>query len=174
MIDLLSPEELDVLSQQEQDEYWMRYCFCLAARGAELGEVPVGAVLVQDNRLLAEAFNQPIGRNDPCAHAEILVLREGGQQLENYRLSNTCLYVSLEPCSMCAGALVHARVERLVYGASEPKAGAIESKANFLNNDYLNHRVNCLGGVLAQEASEQLSAFFKRRRKEKKATKLEG
>ncbi|WP_299976174.1 tRNA adenosine(34) deaminase TadA [uncultured Pseudoteredinibacter sp.] len=168
----MSPEELHSLSQQEQDQYWMRYCLRLAEQGAQLGEVPVGAVLVQNNRLLAEAFNQPIGRCDPCAHAEILVLREGGEKLKNYRLSNTSLYVSLEPCSMCAGALVHARVERLIYGASEPKAGAIESQANFLGSDYLNHRVSCVGGVLAQEASEQLSAFFKRRRKEKKAAKL--
>lgn len=168
----LGPESIAELSQLEQDEYWMRRCMALAEKAADAGEVPVGAVVVHDHQLIAEAFNQPISTHDPCAHAEILALRSAGQAIKNYRLSDCTLYVTLEPCSMCAGALVHSRVARLVYGATEPKAGAIESQTEFLNSEFLNHRLEWQGGVLAEETSAQLSAFFKRRREQKKASKL--
>ncbi|MBB6523265.1 tRNA adenosine(34) deaminase TadA [Pseudoteredinibacter isoporae] len=171
MNEVLDSEALAELSQLEQDEYWMRRCMSLATKAAEAGEVPVGAIIVHEHQLIAEAFNQPISTNDPSAHAEILVLRSAGQVLKNYRLSNCTLYVTLEPCSMCAGALVHSRISRLVYGATEPKAGAIESQVEFLNSEFLNHRLEWQGGVLAEETSAQLSDFFKRRRAQKKADK---
>ncbi|GAA6153097.1 tRNA adenosine(34) deaminase TadA [Pseudoteredinibacter isoporae] len=168
---VLSREDIAKLSPLEQDEYWMRHCMVLAEQAADAGEVPVGAVVVRDHELIAEAFNQPISTHDPCAHAEIMALRKAGQTVENYRLSDCTLYVSLEPCSMCAGALVHSRVSRLVFGATEPKAGVIESQGEFLNSPFLNHHLEWQGGVLAKETSAQLSDFFKRRRAQKKANK---
>ncbi|MFB9886804.1 tRNA adenosine(34) deaminase TadA [Balneatrix alpica] len=155
-----------------QDEYWMEQAMQLAAQGAAAGEVPVGAVLVDEQgRCLAQAFNAPISRHDPCAHAEILVLREAAAKLGNYRLTGTTLYVTLEPCSMCAGALVHARVQRLVFAAREPKAGAVCSRAALLDAPYLNHQVQWQEGVLAEACSQQLSAFFQQRRAAKKQAK---
>lgn len=165
---------IDALPQNEQDEYWMRHCLVLANKAAAAGEVPVGALVVRDNILVAEGYNQPISCHDPCAHAEIEALRQAGSTLENYRLSDCILYVSLEPCSMCAGAIVHSRISRLVYGAREPKAGVIDSQTQFFNSDFLNHRPAWSGGVLAAQASTQLSSFFKQRRMQKKADKLSG
>ena len=151
---------------EEQDEYWMRHCISLAEKAAALQEVPVGAVLIKDNELIAEGWNQPIGSHDPTAHAEIVALRRAAEQLGNYRMPATTLYVTIEPCAMCAGALIHARVGRLVYGASEPKAGAIDSTIRLLDQAHLNHRVEYHGGVLADECGAQLSRFFKARRAE--------
>jgi tRNA(adenine34) deaminase len=155
----------------ERDSKWMRYALALAAQGEALGEVPVGAVLVRDEEILGEGFNQPITAHDPTAHAEIIALRMAAQRVGNYRLPGTTLYVTLEPCTMCAGALVHARIERLVYGTTEPKAGAIASQSQLLDKGFLNHRVNYVGGVLVQECQHQLSHFFRVRRAQLKAAR---
>jgi tRNA(adenine34) deaminase len=138
-----------------------------AARGAQAaGEVPVGAVLVQGDRLLSVAANRPIGAHDPTAHAEIEVLRAGGKALESYRLSGTTLYVTLEPCVMCASAIVHARVARVVFGAWDPKAGAAGSTTDVFAMPHQNHRVDVFGGVLVEECGQLLSSFFVARRNE--------
>ncbi len=149
------------------DEHWMQRALELALQAQAQDEVPVGAVVVHDNKIVGQGFNQQIGQNDPSAHAEIIALRDAALNLKNYRLPNTTLYVTLEPCSMCAGVLVHARVERLVFGAYEPKAGVIESKANFLHEPFLNHHVSAEGGVLQEQCSELLSAFFQNKRAKK-------
>jgi tRNA(adenine34) deaminase len=145
----------------------MRHALELARRAAAQGEVPIGAVLVntaaRSDEVLGEGFNRPIGAQDPTAHAEVQALREAGARLGNYRLPGTTLYVTLEPCMMCAGALVHARVQRLVYGAREPKAGAVDSHA-LLDQAWLNHDVDVTSGVLAQECADLLRAFFAARR----------
>jgi tRNA(Arg) A34 adenosine deaminase TadA len=148
----------------EQDLVWMRRALELAKQGAAAGEVPVGAVLVLNNEIVAEGFNQPILNKDPSAHAEIQALRAGAQALDNYRLLNTTLYVTLEPCMMCAGAMVHARINRLVYAALDPKAGAVVSKMQLLDQPFLNHRVVHEGGVMAEECGGLLSGFFRGRR----------
>ena len=136
-----------------------------AARGAEAaGEVPVGAVLVQADTVLAVAANRPIGAHDPTAHAEIEALRAGGRALGSYRLGGTTLYVTLEPCAMCAGAMVHARVRRLVFGATDPRAGAAGSVINIVQHPALNHRIECAPGVLADKCGAQLREFFAGRR----------
>jgi tRNA(adenine34) deaminase len=147
------------------DERWMHRALEMAAEGAAAGEVPVGAVLLDaGGRLLAEGWNRPLGTCDPTAHAEVVVLRSAGMRLGNYRLPGTTLYVTLEPCVMCVGALVHARVARLVYGAPDPKTGAIESVFRLLEGDFHNHRVEVTGGVLAAECGARLRAFFRARR----------
>ncbi|HET7370054.1 MAG TPA: tRNA adenosine(34) deaminase TadA [Gammaproteobacteria bacterium] len=146
------------------DEAFMRRALELAERAETDGEVPVGAVLVKDGEIVGEGWNHPIGAHDPTAHAEIAALRAGAQALANYRLPGTTLYVTLEPCAMCAGAIVHARVARLVFGATDPKAGAAGSIANIFGLPQLNHRVAVEGGVLAAEASAQLRQFFAARR----------
>ena len=149
----------------------MKRAFELAAQGEELGEVPVGAVIVCDGEILGEGFNQPISSHDPTAHAEIIALRQAAQQLQNYRLVGASIYVTLEPCTMCVGALVHARIARLIFGTTEPKAGAVVSKSQLLDNDYFNHRVSYRGGVMAQECQHQLSHFFAARRQQKRQEK---
>lgn len=137
-----------------------------AARGAEAaGEVPVGAVLVRGDDVLAVAANRPIAGHDPTAHAEIEALRAGGRSLESYRLGGTALYVTLEPCVMCASAIVHARVDRLVFGAWDPKAGAAGSTLDVFSMPHMNHRVDVFGGVLMDECGQLLEAFFSARRK---------
>jgi tRNA(adenine34) deaminase len=146
------------------DELYMRRALQLAACGEAEGEVPVGAVVVHEGRVVAEAWNRPISLCDPTAHAEILALRAAGQALENYRLPGAALYVTLEPCAMCAGAMVHARIARLVYGAADPRVGAVDSHADLLRAAGLNHRVEVTGGVLASECSAMLQAFFRARR----------
>ena len=148
----------------ELDELYMRRALELAACGEAEGEVPVGAVLVHEGRVLAETWNRPISLADPTAHAEILALRAGGEALGNYRLPGTTLYVTLEPCAMCAGAMVHARIARLVYGAADPRAGAVDSTVGLLRTPGLNHRVSVTGGVLGPECSARLQAFFRARR----------
>ncbi len=147
------------------DEAWMARALELAGRAEAEGEVPVGAVLVRDGMMLAEGWNRPIADNDPTAHAEIRVLRQAAARLGNYRLPPGCvLYVTLEPCAMCAGAMVHARLGRLVFGAFDPKTGAAGSIFNIVANERLNHRVEVRGGVLAGPCGERLSRFFQRRR----------
>lgn len=149
---------------QADDERWMRHALALAQRAQDEGEVPVGAVLVRDGEILGEGWNRPIGTHDPSAHAEMMALRAGAQAARNYRLGGSTLYVTLEPCVMCAGAIVHARVTRLVYGAADPKAGAVHSLYDVIAQPRLNHVTQWTGGVLAGECGEQLRAFFRARR----------
>ena len=146
-----------------------------AQQAAVENEVPVGAVLVDaDNQLIAAGYNRPITRHDPTAHAEVVVLREAAQKIENYRLVDTTLYVTLEPCVMCVGAMIHARVKRLVYGATEHKTGAIESRTNLLEQALFNHKIIVQSGVLAEPCANILSDFFARRRVQKKSRNSAG
>lgn len=147
-----------------RDEFWMRHALQLADNAAAQGEIPVGAVLVQQNQLIAQAWNQPIQLLDPTAHAEIVAIRAGAQVLQNYRLLDTTLYVTLEPCVMCAAALIHARVKRVVFGAYDLKAGAAGSRFDVLRDTRHNHQIDCIGGVLAEECGEQLRQFFQGKR----------
>ncbi len=143
----------------------MHHALLLADRAEQAAEVPVGAVLVHDDEILAEAWNQPIGQNDATAHAEINAIRMASQKIGNYRLpSNTSLYVTLEPCAMCAGAIIHARIARVVFAAFDAKSGGAGSVFDILGTDKLNHKVEVLGGVLEQLASEKLRSFFRQRR----------
>ncbi len=160
-------ENNPVLEQNKEqlDELWMRQALRLAHKAAQLGEVPVGAVLVKDNQLLAEGWNQPIAGHDPTAHAEIMAIRRAAQVEQNYRLPGTTLYITIEPCSMCAGAIVHARIERVVFGAIEPRAGAAGSVLNLLQNSQFNHQVEVQSGILAEECGQVLKDFFRSRRK---------
>ena len=146
------------------DESYMRRALELARQAQTAGEVPVGAVLVHDGGIIAEGWNQPIRGNDPSAHAEMIALRAAGQALASYRLLDTTLYVTLEPCPMCAGAMVHARVRRLVFGAPDPRAGAAGSVFNVVQHPALNHRIEFTSGVLAEECGSLLREFFLARR----------
>jgi tRNA(adenine34) deaminase len=146
------------------DEKWMRHALALAQRAAEAGEVPVGAVVVRNDALIGEGWNQPIGSHDPSAHAEMVALREAARRVENYRLPESTLYVTLEPCVMCAGAIIHARVQRLVFGAWDPKAGAVSSVYDVVANPRLNHRLDWTGGVLEDQCGLLLRDFFRARR----------
>ncbi len=148
----------------ETDQHWMRHALTLARRAEAEGEVPVGAVLVKDDAMIGEGWNQPIGLHDPSAHAEMLALRKAGSALQNYRLTDTTLYVTLEPCVMCAGAILHARLARVVFGAYDPKAGAVSSVYDVLTVPRLNHRLSCEGGVLEQDCAGLLKDFFRARR----------
>ncbi|WP_459206559.1 tRNA adenosine(34) deaminase TadA [Pseudomonas sp. MLB6B] len=149
---------------RSRDQDFMRLALDLAAQGAALGEVPVGAVLVQDGEVVGAGFNRPILDSDPSAHAEMVAIRAAAHAAGNYRLPGSTLYVTLEPCSMCAGLIVHARIARVVFGASEPKAGVVQSQGRFFDQLFLNHRVLVEGGVLGEACGEVLSAFFKARR----------
>lgn len=146
------------------DEYWMQQAIELAHRAESEDEVPVGAVIVKDNKLIAEGWNHPIQSHDPSAHAEMVAIRAAGDFLQNYRLTGTTLYVTLEPCSMCVGAMIHARISRLVFGAYDPKTGAAGSAFNLLSSDKHNHVVTVSGGVLEQSCREILQTFFRNRR----------
>ncbi len=146
------------------DELWMQEALRCAQRALEAGEVPVGAVVVCDGKLVGRGWNQNISDSDPTAHAEIMALREAGANLGNHRLGGCDLFATIEPCAMCAGALVHARVRRLIYGADDPKAGAVHSVLQVLNHPGLNHKVELRGGVLAGKCSEILQDFFRTRR----------
>lgn len=148
----------------DRDEFWMQHALKLAEIASQNGEVPVGAVLVLNDEVIGEGFNCPISMNDPTAHAEIVAMRQAAQKINNYRLINTTLYVTLEPCIMCAGAMVHARIKRLVYGAEDQKAGAITSMAHMLNLPYLNHHVEHVGGLMRESCGMILSRFFQARR----------
>lgn len=152
------------LTYMLDDSYWMEQALVLADKAAASDEVPVGAVVVLDGEVIGRGFNQPISGCDPTAHAEIMALRDAARRLGNYRLPGATLYVTLEPCSMCAGALVHTRIKRLVYAASEPKAGVAASRAAFFQSDFLNHRVLVTGGVMAEAAADKLREFFRQRR----------
>lgn len=143
------------------DHYWMSQALQQAKLAWQQGEVPVGAVLVKDEQLIAKAYNQPISHCDPSAHAEINVLRKGAKKLENYRLIGTTLYVTLEPCIMCLGAMLHARISRLVYGAADPKVGAVKNLSSIVN---VNHRMKIESGICNAEASQLLRDFFRTRR----------
>lgn len=153
-----------LLDGLEQDQKWMRYALQLAQKAAIQGEIPVGALIVRDEQCLAEGWNQPISRHDPTAHAEIVALRQAGQYLKNYRLLETTLYITLEPCVMCAGAIIQARVKRVVFGAYDPKLGAAGSRFDILRDTRHPHRLECVAGLLAKECSQCLTDFFKSRR----------
>lgn len=146
------------------DERWMRHALAAAQQAATAGEVPVGAVLVREGKLLAAAGNAPIGLHDPTAHAEVLVMRAAAAQLADYRLGGTTLYVTLEPCAMCAAAMLHARVERVVFGAWDPRVGAVGSRLNLFQMPGQNHRIDFIGGVLATECGAVLKRFFAAKR----------
>lgn len=147
-----------------RDNHWLQHAIKLAQRAEAEGEVPVGAVLVLNDEVVAEGWNRPISKSDPTAHAEIVALREAAQRFGNYRLLDSTLYVTIEPCVMCVGAMVHARVKRLVYGADDPKAGAVRSAFKILQSDQFNHRVEYDCGILAEECGGLLSEFFAKRR----------
>ena len=146
------------------DEAWMRYAFRLAQRAEQQGEVPVGAIVVKEDRCIAEGWNASIATHDPTAHAEMVALRQAGLALENYRLCDATLYVTLEPCVMCMGAISHARIKRLVFGAFDPKRGAVCNALSLTDASFLNHRISWVGGVLEIECSELLRDFFRARR----------
>ncbi len=148
-----------------EDEYWMTRALRFAERGGSGGEVPVGAVVVHNGRLIGAGFNRPISATDPTAHAEIMALRAAAVGVGNYRLPGATLYVTLEPCMMCAGALIHSRISRLVYGASEPKAGVVVSHP-LLDSAWLNHEIEVTAGVLSERCGALLTQFFSQRRAE--------
>ena len=148
----------------ETDLHYMQMVLALAKQNALLGEVPVAAIIVQNDKIIGQGSNTPIGTNDPTAHAEIIAMRQAAQYLGNYRLVNCTLYVSLEPCAMCTGATQHARISKLVFGASDPKTGACGSVVDLMAEHKLNHHTEVIGGVLAKDCGKLLSDFFKTRR----------
>ena len=147
------------------DIYFMQQALALAKQAAETGEVPVGAIVVKDGEIIGRGCNAPIRTHDPTAHAEINAMRQAAQYLGNYRLVNCALYVTLEPCAMCSGTIQHARINKLVFGASDPKTGACGSVVNLMNEPQLNHHTQVIGGILAEECGMILSQFFAARRK---------
>lgn len=153
----------------ERDAHFMRTAIAAAHEAWRAGEVPVGAVIVHRDQPIATGFNQPIGRHDPCAHAEMVALRAAAHGLQNYRLPECMLYVTLEPCLMCAGAIMHARLTRIVYGARDPKTGACGSVVNVFENTQLNHHTQLTGGVLEAECAQLLRNFFVARRQRARA-----
>jgi len=147
-----------------EDEKWMSFALKQARKAEKEGEVPVGAILVKDDVVIARAHNKPISTNDPTAHAEIQLLRAAGEELKNYRLPGTTLYVTLEPCAMCLGAIMHARIERVVFGAHDPKTGVCGSSENFMEANCFNHKIDLASGVLENESKQLLKNFFNSRR----------
>ena len=147
-----------------EDEKWMSFALEQAGKAEKEGEVPVGAILVKDDLVIARAHNKPISTNDPTAHAEIQLLRAAGEELKNYRLPGTTLYVTLEPCAMCLGAIMHARIERVVFGAHDPKTGVCGSSENFMEASCFNHKIDIASGVLENESKQLLKNFFNSRR----------
>jgi tRNA(adenine34) deaminase len=152
------------------DEIWMEEALREAQRALALGEVPVGALVVYEGRVIGRGCNRPVTSNDPTAHAEILALREAGQSILNYRLLECDLYVTVEPCAMCAGAITHARIRRLIYGAEDPKAGAVHSMLQVLNHPKLNHQVEVASGVLAARCMDLMQTFFREKRRAESTT----
>ncbi|WP_018693363.1 tRNA adenosine(34) deaminase TadA [Algicola sagamiensis] len=153
------------------DEYWMKKALSLAQRAWDAGEIPVGAIVVHDGKIIGEGWNRPIGCHDPSAHAEMIAIRQASQQMMNYRLVDCDLYVTLEPCPMCAGLLVHSRIRRLIFGANDAKTGAAGSVMNIVRSENLNHQIEVTSGVFDTECGQLLSDFFKMRRAQKKAEK---
>ncbi len=153
------------------DEAWMQKALLLAEKAAQNSEIPVGAIVVLNDDVIGEGYNSPISHCDPTAHAEIQAIRDACKRMNNYRLSSATLYVTLEPCSMCAGAIVHSRIARVVYGATKSKSGVVESQGYFFDTPFLNHRVEISSGILSQTASMQLISFFQYRREQKKKLK---
>ena len=147
-----------------EDEKWMSFALEQAGKAEKEGEVPVGAILVKDDVVIARAHNKPISTNDPTAHAEIQLIRAAGEELKNYRLPGTSLYVTLEPCAMCLGAIMHARIERVVFGAHDPKTGVCGSSENFMEASCFNHKIDLASGVLENESKQLLKNFFNSRR----------
>lgn len=148
----------------DKDNQFIQHALLLANQAESEGEVPVGAVLVCEDTIISEGWNQPIQLHDPSAHAEMMALRKAAKAIENYRLKNTTLYVTLEPCAMCVGAMIHARIERVVFGALDPKSGAVSSVFHLLDDPRHNHAIRWTSGVMAKECGAILKAFFKRRR----------
>ena len=148
-----------------QHDTFMRLALVQAKQAAAIGEVPVGAVVVSQGDVIGEGHNRSIVDHDPTAHAEVIAMRDAANRLGNYRLMECDLYVTLEPCMMCAGAIVHARIKSVIYGATDPKTGAVDTVATLFDEHYLNHRVQVVRGVLAEECSQQLKVFFQQRRK---------
>lgn len=149
------------------DEFYMAKALQLAEQAGAVGEVPVGAILVKDGEIVGEGFNQPISGCDPTAHAEIVAMRNAAKNLNNYRLSDCDLYVTIEPCTMCVGAMVHGRIRRVLFGALEPRAGALQSQLQLMDQSHYNHSIEWQGGVLAQECGDLISSFFRRKRESK-------
>ena len=147
-----------------EDEKWMSLALEQARKAEKEGEVPVGAILVKDDFIIARAHNKPISSNDPTAHAEIQLIRTAGEELKNYRLTGTTLFVTLEPCAMCLGAIMHARIKRVVYGAHDPKTGVCGSSENFMEASCFNHKIDLASGVLENESKQLLKSFFNSRR----------
>lgn len=158
----------------DHDPDFMRLAILEAEKAGAMGEVPVGAVIVKDNQVLAKGHNQPISGHDPTAHAEIMALRQAAQVLGNYRLPDCDLYVTLEPCAMCIGAMIHARIRRVVFGAHDPKTGAAGSVINLFEEKTLNHHASVTGGVMEADCARLLKDFFAKRRKEAKTPSLSG
>jgi len=156
--------EPDPLTSDSQHELWMEEALRCAQRALEIDEVPVGAVVVFEGRVVGRGWNRNLADNDPTAHAEIIALREAGRAIGNHRLGECELFATIEPCAMCAGAMVHARIRRLVYGADDPKAGAVHSVLQVANHPRLNHQMEVIGGVLAGRSAEILQEFFRKRR----------
>ena len=164
-------DNLQADEQAALDKTFMLRAYELAQQAEAIDEIPVGAVIVANNKIISEGFNQSITLNDPSAHAEMIAIRQAGQALQNYRLLDCTLYVTLEPCPMCAGLLVHSRINRLVFASTDLKTGAAGSAFNLVEHQKHNHQIQVTSGIMADECSQLLSAFFKRRRTEKKALK---
>lgn len=148
------------------DSDFMRRAIALAKQAASVGEVPVGALVVKDGQVIGEGYNQPISSCDPTGHAEIVAMRQACEALQNYRLTGCDLYVTIEPCTMCVGAMIHARIGKIIFGAAEPRAGALQSQLRLMDRDHYNHSIQWQGGVLAEECSEIISSFFRRKRQQ--------
>lgn len=149
----------------DQDAKFMAHALELAQKAEHHGEVPIGAVITLDDKIIAEGWNSPIGSSDPTAHAEIVAIRKAAQHLNNYRIIDTTLYVTLEPCPMCVGAMIQARISRLVFGAADPRAGCAGSVVNLLEESSFNHKISYTGGVLAEQTGQLLKDFFQKKRK---------
>lgn len=156
---------ISTMSTQNRDhQYWIAHALQLAVKAEMNSEVPVGAVLIEDNQIIGQGWNQPIACQDPTAHAEIIAIRAAANKLQNYRLPNTTLYVTLEPCAMCMGAIIQARIDHLIFGAYDPRAGAVKSVFSIAEETRLNHQVNWQGGVMAEECGQILQSFFRAKR----------
>ncbi len=159
----------NISKQQVNDELWMRKAIEYAIKAQETGEVPVGAIIVKDNTIIGTGYNRPIQTNDPTSHAEIMAIRDAANNLNNYRIPGTTLFVTLEPCSMCVGAMIHSRIKRLVFGASDPKTGAVGGVSNLLDINQHKHHIEFTSGILKYQCGEILKSFFKLRRNNSKS-----